>query len=137
MQRWKTLVALLCGVASALQSAAAETQPAAVMTTENDYARIAVAANGQTLHFIDRRSGVDYCRQPLPFARVRKDGKTSAASKAAYSNGHLTLEFSQSGVTAVLQVRPLKTYFVIEVVSVNPEQIDELVFVDVPLTCIA
>ncbi len=134
MRPWKTLVALMCGVASALQSAAAETQPAAVMTAENDYVKIAVAANGQNLHFIDRHSGVDYCRQALPFARVRKDGKTYAATKAAYSNGRLTLEFGQSGVTAVLQVKALKTYFVIEVVSVNPEQIDELAFVDIPLT---
>ncbi|NQT40471.1 MAG: hypothetical protein HQ581_23455, partial [Planctomycetes bacterium] len=135
MRPWKTLVVLVCGIASVLPSVAAETpQPPAVMTVENDYLKIAVAASGQTLHFIDRRSGVDYCRPALPFARVRKDGKTYAATKAAYSSGRLTLEFGPSGVTAVLQVKASKTYFVMEVVSVNPEQIDELAFVDIPLT---
>jgi len=55
MRSWKTLASLICGVASALQSAAAETLPPPVMTAENDYAKIAVAADGQNLHFIDRR----------------------------------------------------------------------------------
>ncbi len=134
MRLSKTLVSLIFGMAWALPCVAAESQPVAVMTAENDYAKIAVGANGQNLQFIDRQSGVDYCRQPSPFARVSKDGKTYGASKAAYSDGRLTLEFGQSGVTAVLQVEAVKRYFVVEVVSVNPEQIDELAFVDIPLT---
>ena len=134
MRPWKILVPLICGVASGLPCAAAETQPVAAMTAQNDYAKIAVAANGQIVQFIDRRSGVDYCRKASPFARVKKEGKTCAATKAEYSNGRLTLEFGQIGVTAVLQVEAAKRYFAVEVVSVDPQGIDELAFVDVPLT---
>jgi hypothetical protein len=103
------------------------------MTVQNDYLKIAVAAGGQTLHFIDRQSGEDYCRQGSPLAHLRQDGKTHAATQAAYSDGRLTLEFGQSGVTAVLQVTAMRRYFIVEVVSVNPQQSDELAFVDIPL----
>jgi len=114
--------------------AAAEGRPVPVMTTENDHLKIVVEADGQTSHFVDRRNGVDYCRQASPFARVRKDGQSFAATRAAYSDGRLTLEFGQSGVMVVLQVKAEKQYFVVEVVSVAPEEIDELAFVDIPLT---
>ena len=134
MRPWKTLVSLICVFALALQLTAAEAQPVPVMTVENDYLKIVVAANGHALHFVDRRDGVDYCRQVSPFARVKKDGQSFAATQAAYSDGRLTLEFGQSGVTAVLQVETAKQYFVVEVVSVTPDEIDELAFVDIPLT---
>jgi hypothetical protein len=49
MRSWKTFASLIFGVASALHTAAADTDPAAVMTAENDYAKIAVAASGQSL----------------------------------------------------------------------------------------
>ena len=134
MRPWKTFMSVTWCAALALPCGAAETQPAAVMTVENDYTKIAVAANGQTLHFIDRQSGTDYCRPASAFASIRKDGKNHPATKASYSDGRLTLEFGESGVTAVVQVKALKRHFVVQVVSVDPEQIDELAFVNVPLT---
>lgn len=134
MRPQKILVSLIGIITSALSCAATEVNPVAVMTVENDYARIAVATSGQILHFTDRQNGVDYCRQGSPFALVKKDSKSYAATKATYSDGRLTLEFGQSGVTAVLRVKPLKRYFVVEVISVAPEQIDEFAFVDIPLT---
>ncbi|NQT11972.1 MAG: hypothetical protein HQ582_04430 [Planctomycetes bacterium] len=136
MQPWKILAFAICCATPIPESTAADAQPAPVMTVENDYATIAVGPAGQNLSFTDRGSRVDYQRKgaPSPFARVRKDAKSFAATKAAYSDGRLTLEFGQSGVTAVLQVTALARYFVVEVVSVTPEQIEELVFVEVPLT---
>ena len=42
MQLWNTLAVAICCAAPILESIAAETQPAPVMTLENDYAAIAV-----------------------------------------------------------------------------------------------
>jgi hypothetical protein len=134
MQLHKTVALLICFVAGAAECTAAEVPATAVVTFENDYATIAVAPDGQITDYIDRSSGVNYCRGPSPLARVRKDGVSHAASKAQLADGRLTLTFGGSGVTAVLRVTAMKRYFVVEVVSVQPEQIDELAFVDIPLT---
>ena len=103
-------------------------------TFENDYATIVVDSNGQILKYMDRRSDANYCRRPSPFARVRKDGVSYAATKAKFADWAVDSEFGSSGVTAVLRVTAKRRYFVVEVVSVHPEQIDELAFVDIPLT---
>ena len=134
MQSYKTLALLVCFVAAATECGAAEDPRPAAMTLQNDLATIAVATDAQIVGFTDRRSGVDYCRQPAPCARVRKDGVGYAATRAEFADGRLTLAFGSSGVTAVLQVTAMKRYFVVEIVSVEPEQIDEIAFVDVPLT---
>ena len=132
-QTRKTLLPVVLFAASIVPTAAADSQPTVAMNVTNEYAEIAVGTNGQVLHFIDRQTGVDYCMQPSPIARVQKDGKSHSATGAAYSDGRLTLEFGQSGVVAVLRVTATKDYFVVEVLSVNSEQIDELAFVDIRL----
>ena len=118
----------------ATRASAADAQPQPIVTIENDWARITLGAGGHVLGFTDRRSGQDYSKPGAPLARIRKGGKRYAASRAEYVDGRLRLSFAQSGVMAVLKVTPHKRYFVVEVVSVQPSAIDELVFVDVPLT---
>ncbi|MFH1922073.1 MAG: hypothetical protein ABIP48_19580, partial [Planctomycetota bacterium] len=95
MLTWKILVSMICCTAPVLQPAAAEAQPDIALTVENEYTTLAVGANGQALRFTDRKSGVDYSKQapPSPFARVKKEGKSYAATKATYSDERLSLEF--------------------------------------------
>ena len=132
----KTTLVLLGLFALLLLPVVAGAQPTPVVTVENDYARLAIGADGQTLEFVDRDSGTNYCRQPAPgvFAIVKLDGKSHGATKAAYENERLKLEFGESGVTVDLRVKAMPRSFLVEVVSVSTEKIEELVFVNLPVS---
>ncbi len=134
MGSYKTLMLLICSVTAPWQSLLAQDAPVAAITFKNDTTTIAVAPDGKILQYLDHQNGVQYCRQPSAFAHIKKDGVSHAASQAVFADGKLTLAFGSSGVTASLRVTAGKRHFVVEVVSVEPEQIDELAFVDLPLT---
>ncbi|MBM4046232.1 MAG: hypothetical protein FJ279_14060, partial [Planctomycetes bacterium] len=126
------VAAILLGNGAAL----AQIQTEAAMSIENEYARYVIGADGANLRFVDRRTGQDYCAQTprSPFARVRKEGKEFGASAATFADGLLTAKFRDSGVTATIKVTAERHYFVFEVVSVSGDGVEELVFVDIPLT---
>jgi len=102
----------------------------------NEYARYIIGSDGTNLHFIDKRTDTDYCvREPKSsFARVKKAGQEFNASEASYDNGRITVRFGESGVSAVIGVATKERYFVLEVLSVTGELVEEVVFVDLPLT---
>ncbi len=132
---WQKVLALLIGsLAVAAQARASETPASAVATFANDYATLAIAPNGQILAYKDRSSGTNYCRGAAPFARLRKGAVSHDATKAELKDGRLTLTFADSGVTATLRVDVMKRHFIVEVVSVEPDGVDELTFVEIPLT---
>ncbi len=112
-----------------------DAQSTAVMTAESDDAKLVIGADGRGLQFVDRRSGTDYCRQPSsgPFARVRLDGKSHVATAASLDGERLALEFGESGVRVELKITAKRRHFVVEVVAVSTEKIEELAFVDLPL----
>jgi hypothetical protein len=134
--RFGMTVLCVSGVAAALLlPATAIAQPTAVVVMENDYARLAVGSDGQVIEFTDTGSGTDYCRKPSsgPFAVVKFDGKSRPATKAAYDGGRLALEFGESGVAIELRIKAMPHYFLVEVLSVSTEEIEELVFVSLPV----
>ena len=104
-------------------------------TLQNKHARLAIGPDARTRHFIDKQTGRDYCggggRAPL--ARVTKAGKHHDASSLRLADGRLTLAFGDSGVQAVLRPTVHDGHFVIEVLSVTGEGVDEFNFVDIPL----
>ena len=101
---------------------------------ENDYVRFEIASDGRGIHFIDRKTGAEYCAaQPVPFARVTKDGREFAASEVRGSGGHIRVRFGESGVEVVLKTTAEKHYLVLEVLSLSGEDVERLDFVDVPL----
>jgi hypothetical protein len=134
MPSYKTLVLLICGVVAPAQSTLAETSPDTRIVFENDTTTIGITPDGKILNYIDRQNGVEYCRQPSPFAHIRKNGIGHVSTRAVLADGCLTLTFGSSGVTVSLRITAKKRYFVIEVVSVQPKEIDELAFVDIRLT---
>lgn len=135
MEPRKTTCVILGLLVIHVVPAAANAQPAAVMTVENDYATLVIGADGQCLQFVDRSIGTNHCRHASsgPFARVKMDGKSHAATKASFEGDRLALEFGESGVTVELQTSAKPRYFLVEVVSVSTEEIEELAFVDLPL----
>ena len=115
------------------------------ITIENEYARYVIAADGTNLNFIDKRTDTDYCAQEpkSSFARVKQAEQVCEAipqggevnvSEASYADGRITVRFGKSGVSAVIKVEAKEHYFVLEVLSVTGEGVEELVFVDLPLT---
>jgi len=107
---------LVCSFASA-EFAAADDPSTVAATFQNDYATIVVDSDGQILKYMDRRSDANYCQRPSPFARVRREGVSYAATEAKFAAGRLTVMFGSSGVTAVFRVSSKRRYFVVEVVS--------------------
>ncbi|MFO1514175.1 MAG: hypothetical protein U1F83_14885 [Verrucomicrobiota bacterium] len=103
---------------------------------ENAYVKYVIAADGSISAFIDKQSGTDfYDRQRgAKFARLRKTGKQFGASRATYSDGKLQVQFGESGVSATIGVAIEKRYLTFELLSISDAAVDELVFVDLPLT---
>ena len=132
----KTMPVIFGLLATLFTSAGVDAQPTAVVTVETEYARFGIGADGQGVQFADVRSVTNYCRQPWagPVARVQIDGKSHGATKAVREGDLVTLEFGESGVTIELRITAKPRYFVVEVVSVSTEKIEELAFVDLPLS---
>jgi hypothetical protein len=103
---------------------------------ENQYLKYVIGADGSNSAFMDKQSGTDYCdhQRSSKFARLRKSGKGFGASQVTYADGKFNVQFGESGVTAVIGVTIEKRYFTFEVLSVSEAAVDELVFLDLPLT---
>ncbi|MCX6376005.1 MAG: hypothetical protein NTU88_08255, partial [Armatimonadetes bacterium] len=130
------LVAMFCA-GGALGAPPPITNPGANMgaTIENDYVRFEIAPDGRAVHFVDKKTGADYCLStPTAFARVKKDGREFAASEVRSSPGRIRIRFGESGVEAVLKTTAAQHYLTLEVLSVSGDGVEQLSFVDVPLT---
>jgi hypothetical protein len=122
-------IGLLGGVALA-----AETTMEAAMTLTTDSIRLVIDSAGRTAVFADT-AGTNYAATPLaPFARVTKAGKACAATGARLADGVLRLEFAEAGASADLRLSPGTGTILIEVVALTGDGIEELAFVDIPLT---
>ncbi len=116
-----------------LLSAAA---PKPACTLENEYLKYVVGTNGCNLQFVDKQDGKDYCggNKSHPALSLMKGGKRLVASDVTYADGLLTARFGDSGVTVVVRPTVREHYIVFEVVSVSPDDVEELTFADIPLT---
>ncbi len=103
---------------------------------KNDYLRYVIGHDGENLHFIDERTGDDYCaRSPVSyFARIKKAGQEFNASAVSYADGQLAVRFGKSEVSALLKVIIERHHFIVEVLSVSDAQVEEIAFFDIPLT---
>ncbi|NLN75594.1 MAG: hypothetical protein GX139_04745 [Armatimonadetes bacterium] len=97
---------------------------------ENDYVKWVVAADGLNQSFIDKTTGKDYLKKEAAskFAVVKKADKYYQASRVSQANGEITIDFADSGVSAVFKVESKKNYATVEVVSVTGEGVQELTF---------
>jgi len=105
-------------------------KPATAIVLENDLLRLGIGADGQTVAFVDKRTGKDYCpKEPRQaFAAIRRQGKTHEASACAFADGQITIQFGDSGVTAVLKATAKKRHLVLEVASVSDPKVEEMAF---------
>ena len=130
----------VCGSAGLVAGGmAASTRPASAAadiacTFQNRLASLSIGENGTVLELADKSSATNCSTAGAPFARLKKDGNTHHASAVTFADGRMAVRFGDSGVEVVMAVQTLERYFVFEVISVSPEDADELTFVDIPLT---
>jgi hypothetical protein len=99
-----------------------------------DYLELGIQPNG-TVTFIDRQTGSNYARPSLPIAQIKtSEGKIYPATQAYYQSGTLKIRFGESGVEAVLSVKPEKRYITFQVDSVSDSGTDELTFLNIQTT---
>jgi len=112
---------------------------------ENEYLLYVIGTNGKNLHFIDKKTGKDYCSQnPVSAcAQINVAGKYYDASSASYSNGRISLQFGESGFSAIIAVKAERHYLALEVVSISKDsvgnplsqsELKEVVFANINLT---
>jgi len=103
---------------------------------ENAHLRYTISAEGQNLTFIDRATGVDYLKRDTQSvcASVRCNGVEYPATSASLVNGRLTIEFDRTNAKAVLHVEPENSYIRLSVESVSGDNVESLLFLNVPLT---
>jgi hypothetical protein len=102
---------------------------------QNDHVRYTISADGRSLGFLDRATGVDYLRAGAnPCALVRRGGKDFPATAATMTEGRLTLKFAAAGIEAVLRAEPRLSYIRLTLDAIGGGEIDSLVFLNVPLT---
>lgn len=126
------LLALCFAVGWSCCAAPAVADQAAVV--ETNALRLAVSTDARVIEFVDRQTGKNYVAgQGGPCASVRKGGQVIPATALSVVDGQWRVKFGDSGFHATLCVRAQARHLVWEVV-VSSQDIDELVFCDVPLT---
>ncbi len=107
----------------------------ASVVVENAHVRYIISAGGKNLAFIDRSTGIDYLSGDTPSAcaSVRRNGAEYPASSVLLADGRMTIEFDKAGAKAVLRVEPRDSYTRLAVESVVGENIESLIFLNVPL----
>ena len=103
---------------------------------ENAHVRYSISAEGKNLGFVDRASGIDHLRRDTPSvcALVRCSGVEYPANSVLLANDRLTIKFREVNVKAVLRVESHDSYIRVAVESVSGDNIESLVFLNIPLT---
>ena len=103
---------------------------------ESAHFQYIISAQAQNLAFIDRGTGIDYLKQDKPSvcAMVLYKGTEYPATSVSLANNRLTIEFGQINTNAVLRIESKDLYVRFAVESLTNDNIESLVFLNVPLT---
>jgi len=94
---------------------------------ENDSVRFVLGSDGLNRSLVEKSSGKNWLSEkPSRFAWIRKAGQIYPATAVASSDGLLRITFATSGVTADYRVTPRASYFVIELISLSDEAVEEV-----------
>ncbi len=110
-------------------------QTANALSVENEYCRYTLDQQARSVEFVDKRSRTNYCdsANPTPFARLRKNGVDIPATQVSGPAHRMKVLFGNSGITAEFSLKTLKRHFVLELLSISDQQIEELTLIDLPL----
>ncbi|MBU4198636.1 MAG: hypothetical protein KJ919_01755 [Verrucomicrobia bacterium] len=102
----------------------------------NDTLKLGIGEDATLQLFADQQDDRNYAATSprAVFAAIRQGDRTIPASAARRTDDGLALTFAPASVEVALRVRNAGRYFVIEVAEVRGDEVEELVFVDAPLT---
>jgi len=128
------ILCVILGVFAVYSSAATAEQ--APIVIENAHLRYTISAEGKNLAFVDRATGVDYLKRDAPSvcAVARCQGVEYPATAARFANDQLTIELGPMNGKAILRVVPRDSYIQLTVDSMSGDNIESIVFLNVPLT---
>ena len=102
---------------------------------ETDDLAYEIGENGKNVLFECKKKKRNYCAKSAGFfACIKKEGAYYNSSHVSQSGNIINIIFGDSGVKAVLKAVTHKNYFILEVVSVSSEDVQEFVFCDIQLT---
>jgi hypothetical protein len=103
---------------------------------ENRFARMVIGKDGTTRSFQDVQKGTEYLdrRFPVYFMSARRRNAEFGSSEITRRGSDLDIKFGGSGIEVRLRVGADKDYFTFEVLFINQINLDELIFVELPLT---
>lgn len=108
--------------------------PKTGIVIENSFFSYGIGYGGNNLNFTDKSTGKDYLRKDTVSwaAMVTKDGQKYNVSYVSLHDNHLSLEFGNAGVKAVIQLKKENDRITFRVVTVEggPES---LTFLNIPL----
>ncbi len=98
------------------------------LSFENSLMQVSVAANGLLTEFRCKGSGEDYAATGIPFAvfGAVREGIAVPVHSVTQEGDTLKVQFLDPDVTANLRVTPRERHFLIEVLEVQPEDVDSL-----------
>jgi hypothetical protein len=101
---------------------------------ENSRFTYTIGDDARNQSFVDQASGVNYAIEGQPCAFVRYGDDEYPAVRASESGEIITLEFAGHGAKANLHTENRDDYTIIAVESLEGADVDELVYVNIPLT---
>jgi hypothetical protein len=104
------------------------------ITIENGYFKYEIGKDGKNLHFIDKKTKIDYLKTDSVShcASIISKGKEYIVSGVTLKGKILNLEFSNSGVAAEVSINRTEDRVVFEVTAINGTA-ESLTFVNIPL----
>ncbi len=102
----------------------------------NNTLKLGIGEDATLQLFADCRNNRNYAATSprAAFAAIRQGDRTIPASSARLTDEGLALAFAPAAAQVVLRVRSAGLYFVIEVAEVRGDAVEELVFMEAPLT---
>ena len=95
---------------------------------------LSISPDGTVSSFAGRSDAHNYVRPGTPFAEALVNGKLVPSTHAVLRDGLLTLDFGSTEVHAALRLEARSTYIKITVESASGAGLQELSFINVPLT---
>lgn len=119
-----------------LAYAAGAAQSGEPVVLENAHFRYTIAADGRNLAFVDKASGTDYLRPGPPTfcASVLRAGTEHPARSVSLAENRLRLGFAGLDFEVTLRLDPRPSCIRVGVEAIRGDDIDALVFLNVPLT---
>ena len=101
---------------------------------QNDLITMGISARGSLTTFTCKQSGVNYAAQapPFPIFTARHGGIDSPVHSVTRQGDQLHVQFLDPDVRATIRISARKQHFLIEVISIEPGDVDALL-VDLPV----